>query len=226
MKQIGVIALVALFLLACPVVAEDVVFEPGEWTSVYNLAGSIRDHTLEHGYTIEYLWSDTPWYDSMYNITGYEEGNTTNVDLPAEHEDYVSPFIHNHPNGYMHLTSADIAVGRAHNLPYIVASGEYGFAYRVIQDDFTNESFKYWDDRVPVIPGASAQSTSTGLFEAPYKLDDVNGNGSVGFADVVFFFNQIEWIAENCGDYPYPYDFDNSGTIGFDDVNVLFNAVG
>jgi hypothetical protein len=53
--------------------------------------------------------------------------------------------------------------------------------------------------------------------------EDVNGNGALDFNDVVLFFNQMDWIAEN---EPVPaFDFNHNGQIDFNDIVILFNEL-
>jgi|GEM_PF-849516 len=82
----------------------------------------------------------------------------------------------------------------------------------------------YSDDPVPVIlplPGQTSVPTDPdkdGLYE------DMNGNGAIGFGDVVLFFTHIEWIKEK--EPVIAFDFSGNGVIGFQDVVVFFNQVG
>ena len=63
--------------------------------------------------------------------------------------------------------------------------------------------------------------------EMPLDLDDdglcedVNGNGRADFADVVLFFDQMTWIAEN--EPVKLFDCNGNGRIDFADVVWLFN---
>ncbi len=69
-------------------------------------------------------------------------------------------------------------------------------------------------------PGASAPPTDPdydGLFE------DINGNGRIDFADVVLYFNEMEWIPDH--EQISFFDFNENGRIDFDDVVKLFNEV-
>ena len=53
------------------------------------------------------------------------------------------------------------------------------------------------------------------------RYEDTNGNGRTDFADVVLFFNQMNWIAE---DEPVTaFDYNGNGRIDFADVVWLFN---
>ncbi|HOV66841.1 MAG TPA: hypothetical protein PLI31_00595 [Methanoregulaceae archaeon] len=55
------------------------------------------------------------------------------------------------------------------------------------------------------------------------KCEDVNGNGRRDFADVVLYFNQMIWIAEN---EPIPaFDFNNNNRIDFADIVRLFEMM-
>ncbi|MDN7025302.1 hypothetical protein FGU65_10425 [Methanoculleus sp. FWC-SCC1] len=70
------------------------------------------------------------------------------------------------------------------------------------------------------LPGSTDPPTDPdgdGLYE------DLNGNGRLDFADVVVYFEQMEWIAANepvdC------FDYNGNGRIDWDDVVVLFGEV-
>lgn len=55
------------------------------------------------------------------------------------------------------------------------------------------------------------------------KYEDVNGNGRRDFADVVLFFNQMSWIAENA---PVSvFDHNDNGRIDFGDIVALFRSL-
>ncbi len=71
--------------------------------------------------------------------------------------------------------------------------------------------------------------TVRGATAAPRDLngdgtcEDVNGNGRKDFADVVLYFNQMSWIADN---EPVAFfDYNGNGRIDFADVTRLFNAL-
>ena len=89
---------------------------------------------------------------------------------------------------------------------------------------YVNRIYIYSDDPVPVVlplPGQTSVPTDPdkdGLYE------DMNGNGAIGFGDVVLFFTHIEWIKEK--EPVIAFDFSGNGVIGFQDVVVFFNQVG
>jgi PKD repeat protein len=71
---------------------------------------------------------------------------------------------------------------------------------------------------LPVFPGCINLPTdlnSDGLYE------DINGNGRLDFADVVTYFNNMQWIRDN-GLTAY-FDYNRNGRIDFSDVVDLFN---
>ncbi len=71
-----------------------------------------------------------------------------------------------------------------------------------------------------VVPGGAALPTDT---DGDGLRDDVNGNGRKDFADVVLYFNQMGWIAEN--EPVSRFDFNGNARIDFADVVRLFNAL-
>ncbi|MGD9936721.1 MAG: NosD domain-containing protein [Methanoregulaceae archaeon] len=73
---------------------------------------------------------------------------------------------------------------------------------------------------VVLVPGGVGVPTETGS-EGLY--DDVNGNQRKDFADVVLFFNQLDWIAAN--EPVEAFDFNRNGRIDFADVVTLFNTL-
>jgi PKD repeat protein len=72
---------------------------------------------------------------------------------------------------------------------------------------------------LPVPPGQVSPSDPDhdGIFE------DLNGNGGPDFNDVVLFFNQMDWIAEN--EPLSAFDFNTNGQIDFNDIVRLFNML-
>ena len=71
---------------------------------------------------------------------------------------------------------------------------------------------------IVAVPGGAGTPTDT---NADGKYDDVNGNGRSDFNDVVLFFNQMDWIADN--EPVASFDFNGNGQIDFNDVVWLFN---
>ena len=55
------------------------------------------------------------------------------------------------------------------------------------------------------------------------RCEDLNGNGSADFADVVLFFNQIEWISQY--EPVQSFDMNGNGRIDFGDIVTLFNQL-
>jgi PKD repeat protein len=53
--------------------------------------------------------------------------------------------------------------------------------------------------------------------------EDIDGNGALDFNDVVLFFNQMDWIADN--EPVSAFDFDRNGQIDFNDIVMLFNEL-
>ncbi len=68
---------------------------------------------------------------------------------------------------------------------------------------------------VPGGPAAPTDTNGDGLY------DDVNGNGRADFADMVLFFDQMQWIGAN---EPVPaFDYNGNERIDFADLVWLFN---
>ena len=65
--------------------------------------------------------------------------------------------------------------------------------------------------------GARRGSEGDGL------LEDVNGNGRADFADIVLFFNRLDWCS---GTRPWAFDFNGNGRVDFADVVRLFAPIG
>jgi PKD repeat protein len=70
---------------------------------------------------------------------------------------------------------------------------------------------------VSIVPGGSAVPQS---IRTDTKYDDVNGNYRLDFADVMLYFNQLEWIAAN--EPVELFDYNENGRIDFADVTWLF----
>ena len=73
---------------------------------------------------------------------------------------------------------------------------------------------------VRAVPGGAGVPTSTAN---DGRCDDVDGNGVQDFADVVLFFNQMDWIAAN--EPAGPFDYNSDSRIDFADVVWLFNTL-
>jgi hypothetical protein len=72
----------------------------------------------------------------------------------------------------------------------------------------------------PVLGGTGLRPTDP---DGDGVYEDVDGNGSLGFNDVVLFFNQMDWIELN--EPVSCFDFNGNGRIDFADVVTLFNMV-
>ncbi|MEN6343088.1 MAG: NosD domain-containing protein [Methanospirillum sp.] len=71
-----------------------------------------------------------------------------------------------------------------------------------------------------VVPGGAGYA---GDPDGDGRYEDVNGNGRQDFADVVLFFNQVAWIAENA---PVSvFDHNDNGRIDFGDIVALFGGL-
>ncbi|OPZ45101.1 MAG: PKD domain protein [Euryarchaeota archaeon ADurb.BinA087] len=105
------------------------------------------------------------------------------------------------------------------------AAGTYTIKMRVTSsggsyDEITKANY-IKAQAILTIPGQANPPTdpdSDGLYE------DMNGGGTIGFADVVIFFNNVEWIKAN--EPVSAFDFSGNGAIGFGDVVLFFNQVG
>jgi PKD repeat protein len=53
--------------------------------------------------------------------------------------------------------------------------------------------------------------------------EDLNGNGRLDFADVVLYFNQMEWIAQN--EPVSAFDLNGNSRIDFADIVKLFGEI-
>jgi PKD repeat protein len=72
---------------------------------------------------------------------------------------------------------------------------------------------------VPVPPGTTLPTDPDG----DRLYDDVNGNGRADFADVVLFFDRMDWVAAN--EPVSAFDYNTNGRIDFADVVWLFNRL-
>ena len=54
-------------------------------------------------------------------------------------------------------------------------------------------------------------------------LEDLNGNGRPDFAEVVAYFNQMQWIASN--EPVCAFDLNRNSRIDFADIVALFNEI-
>jgi PKD repeat protein len=71
-----------------------------------------------------------------------------------------------------------------------------------------------------------------GFFPAPTdpnndgKYEDLDGNGWIGFNDVVIYYTNMETIGTGAYGSVSKFDYDNSGFIGFNDVVKLYSMTG
>ncbi|ACL17071.1 PKD domain-containing protein [Methanosphaerula palustris] len=78
----------------------------------------------------------------------------------------------------------------------------------------------------PVVSGVVRVYGQTAMPTDPNHdglYEDLNGNGVIDFNDVVLFFNQMDWIAEN--EPLAAFDFNHNGQIDFNDIVQLFNML-
>ena len=59
--------------------------------------------------------------------------------------------------------------------------------------------------------------------DGDFVYEDLNGNGRLDFADVVLYFNQMEWIAAN--EPVSAFDLNGNGRIDFADIVRLFGEI-
>jgi PKD repeat protein len=102
--------------------------------------------------------------------------------------------------------------------PFPLPAGET--VIRLVFDhiDRVNLDWLEFAPAVVTMPGAGSIPTDT---NGDGKYDDVNGNFRKDFADVVLYFNQMTWIAEN--EPLWALDYNGNGRIDFADVVWLFN---
>jgi len=53
--------------------------------------------------------------------------------------------------------------------------------------------------------------------------EDVDGNGRIGFNDVVVYYTNLQFVADK--EPVEAFDYDGNGRIGFNDVIVLYGMV-
>jgi PKD repeat protein len=70
------------------------------------------------------------------------------------------------------------------------------------------------------VPGGAGLPTDPG---ADGLYEDVNGNGDGDFADVVLYFNAMDWVAAN--EPLSAFDYNGNGRIDYADVVWLFNTL-
>ena len=71
--------------------------------------------------------------------------------------------------------------------------------------------------------GETAQYPAPGDPDGDGLYEDLNGNGHIDFADLILYFNNMDWIREkqpiNC------FDYNSNGNIDFADLIFLFQEV-
>jgi probable HAF family extracellular repeat protein len=91
----------------------------------------------------------------------------------------------------------------------------------VSNDNGTDSKLTTINVTLPPFPGCKNPPTDPnhdGLYE------DINGNGRVDFADVVTYYNNMDWIRQNS--LTAYYDYNHNSRIDFGDVVMLYNMVG
>ena len=71
-----------------------------------------------------------------------------------------------------------------------------------------------------LIPGFMAKPTDP---DGDFVYEDLNGNGRLDFADVVLYFNQMEWIVAN--EPVSAFDLNGNSRIDFADIVRLFGEI-
>jgi PKD repeat protein len=71
-----------------------------------------------------------------------------------------------------------------------------------------------------VLPSFASKPTDP---DGDFVYEDLNGNGRLDFADVVLYFNQMEWIAAN--EPVSAFDLNGNGRIDFADIVRLFGEI-
>lgn len=108
------------------------------------------------------------------------------------------------------ITNATVRLGAGEHELRALLSGYFNLDYL----EFERSSRVL---RVPGAAGDPADLDADGLYE------DVNGNGQGDFADIILYFNQMDWIAAN--EPIEAFDYNHNGTIDFADVTVLFGLM-
>ncbi len=120
----------------------------------------------------------------------------------------------------------------------LLLNSDGSFTYTPLPGWFGNVSFTYKanDGTIDSNVGTVKLTVLKGVIPLPGNVnpptdpdgdglyEDMNGNGSIGFGDVVLFFQFIEWIKAN--EPVSSFDFSGNGVIGFQDVVVFFNQTG
>jgi PKD repeat protein len=70
---------------------------------------------------------------------------------------------------------------------------------------------------LPGYPNPPTDPDHDGIYE------DINGNNRLDFADVVLYFNRMEWIAAN--EPVSAFDLNRNGRIDFADIVRLFGEI-
>jgi chitinase len=75
-------------------------------------------------------------------------------------------------------------------------------------------------EEVTALPGMTAPPAD---LNGDGKYEDLNVNGRLDFADVVLFFDEMDWIAAN--EPVAAFDFNGNGRIDFDDIVELYGEI-
>ena len=205
----------------------------GKWTSLaLDSAGNPRisyfDDTNDTKDDLKYAWYDgSGWHIETMDSAG-DVGYYTSLALDSAGNPWIS---------YFDDTNKDLKYAYYNSTGWhtetVDSAGDVGMYTSLALDgagnprisylDFKNGDLKYARVDTPppgvrTVPGGTTTPTDTngdGLY------DDVNGNGRKDFADMVLYFNQMDWIDAN--EPVSAFDFNGNGGIDFADVVWLFN---
>jgi chitinase len=154
-----------------------------------------------------------------------DDANTTAI--VVEHNGELTPMQPWGSVGKKPLFSANIQVKSGDTVIYH-ATAKDGRAATTVPITFTYTS----SGQVlacPVPPVSQVIQTIPGMAAPPAdmnndgKYEDLNGNGRLDFADIVLFFDQMDWITAN--EPVSAFDFNGNGRTDFNDIVLLFRGI-
>jgi PKD repeat protein len=179
------------------------------------------------GYDLNVFWDDSAHGDMVSVTFPPWAANSSATALPSwfvqilavDLTNQVTPGATNIPLATFNLTG---------NISTFQSTIGFNVSVNELDDDFGNPIYT---NNLPAtitvvrllpFPGPGI----TGVPTDPYgdqKYWDVNGNGGIDFADVVKYFQNMQWIRNN--QYVPFFDYNGNGLIDFADLIMLFNKV-
>jgi len=161
-------------------------------------------------------WQAGTTHEITWWSSGLERKKSLRIDLFKARNSYVLTIAESVPviqRSYLWNIPADLEPGNRYYV-IITVTGE-----PMIRDS-SDGVFSITEPGLKPLPGITKPPTDPD-FDGIYE--DLNANNRLDFADVVLYFNQMQWIAAN--EPIAAFDLNGNGRIDFADIVALFNEI-